>query len=93
MPTGKTATASSATASQKENVLSTLGLSAEQLNEEKLYILVPDYRGYEQDLSDLLEWAASDFDGSAKKELLRERQTDIQSWLAQANEVWDLQDG
>lgn len=77
----------------KENVLAALGLSAEQLNEEKLYILVPDYRGYEQDLSDLLEWAASDFDGEREKELLRERQADIQSWLAQANEVWDLQDG
>ncbi len=54
----------------KENVLSTLGLSAEQLNEEKLYILVPDYRGYEQDLSDLLEWAASDFDGAHETEIV-----------------------
>ena len=31
--------------------------------------------------------------GEREKELLRERQADIQSWLAQANEVWDLQDG
>ncbi len=29
--------------------------------------------------------------GAREKELLRERQADIQGWLAQANEIWDLQ--
>lgn len=54
----------------KENILSTLGLSAEQLSEEKLYILVPDYRGYEQDLSGLQEWAAMDFDAAHETEIV-----------------------
>ena len=54
----------------KENVLSALGLSAEQLNEEKLYILVPDYPGHEQDLSGLQEWAAMDFDAAHETEIV-----------------------